>query len=113
MARKLRYLPDPTRPVETTVRCIQGRYLLRPSETLNRRLVGVVAKSLPTEPSASRCTVLHADAGVAKRLEYSEYSCGSAPWPRRAARHPARSGFCEEAPTPPRSTTSPYTPSTP
>ncbi len=43
MARKLRYLPDPTRPVEITVRCIQGRYLLRPSETLNRRLVGVVA----------------------------------------------------------------------
>ena len=28
MARKMRYVPDATRPIEITVRCIQGRYLL-------------------------------------------------------------------------------------
>ena len=43
MARKMRYVPDATRPIEITVRCIQGRYLLRPSPTLDRRVIGVVA----------------------------------------------------------------------
>ena len=43
MPRKLRFHPDPNLPVEITVRCIQGRFLLRPSPVLNRRIIGVLA----------------------------------------------------------------------
>ena len=43
MPRKLRFHPDPTLPVEITVRCTQGRFLLRPSPKLNRRIAGILA----------------------------------------------------------------------
>ncbi len=47
MARALRYIP-PNSLVEITARTIQARSLLRPSEELNRRFVGVVARAKRT-----------------------------------------------------------------
>ena len=45
MARPLRYLPPDCPLVEVTCRTIHGRMLLRPSEELNRRVVGVLART--------------------------------------------------------------------
>ncbi len=45
MARPLRYLPPDCPLVEVTCRTIHGRMLLRPSKELNRRVLGVLARS--------------------------------------------------------------------
>ena len=45
VARPLRYLPPDCPLVEVTCRTIHGRMLLRPSKELNRRVLGVLARS--------------------------------------------------------------------
>ena len=45
MARPLRYLPPDCPLVEVTCRTIHGRMLLRPSQELNRRVLGVLARA--------------------------------------------------------------------
>lgn len=44
MPRPLRYLPGPCL-VEVTCRTVHGRFLLRPSPKLNRRIVGILARA--------------------------------------------------------------------
>ena len=44
MARNPRYV-EPNSLVEITVRCVQGRYLLRPSDKLNETFVGVLGRA--------------------------------------------------------------------
>ncbi len=46
MGRPLQFVDEPKRIFEITVRCIQGRFLLRPSPECNRRMLGVIARSL-------------------------------------------------------------------
>ena len=45
MARLPRYVPEGSL-VEISCRCIQGRFLLRPSKRLNELLIGVLGKAL-------------------------------------------------------------------
>ena len=46
MARPLQYVPESMQVFEVTVRCIQGRFLMRPGVERNRRMLGVIARSL-------------------------------------------------------------------
>lgn len=46
MTRPLQYVMQPMQIFEITVRCIQGRCLLRPGAERNRRVIGVLARSL-------------------------------------------------------------------
>lgn len=46
MARPLRYQQHPWQPVELTLRCQHSRYLLRPGEEANTRVLGVFARAL-------------------------------------------------------------------
>jgi len=45
MGRRLRYIPPGGCVVEVTNRTIQGRYLLRPSQQLNERLIGILGRA--------------------------------------------------------------------
>jgi len=46
MPRYLRYQPEPHTLVFVTDRCFQGRFLLRPSPSINATIVGVLARAL-------------------------------------------------------------------
>lgn len=46
MARPLIYQPAPWMPVEITMRCMQGRLLLRPGSEANRRILGVLGRAM-------------------------------------------------------------------
>ena len=46
MARRLRTLPGPNSLVETTTRTLQGRFLLRPSDDVNKTIIGVIGRAL-------------------------------------------------------------------
>ena len=46
MPRYLRYQPEPHTLVFVTDRCFQGRFLLRPSPSVNATIVGVLARAL-------------------------------------------------------------------
>ena len=45
MSRPLRYQPDEWSTFFVTARCIHGRFLLRPSPTVNRLIIGVLARA--------------------------------------------------------------------
>jgi REP element-mobilizing transposase RayT len=45
MGRRIRFIPEGGALVEVTCRTIQGRFLLRPSEELNRIVTGVLARA--------------------------------------------------------------------
>ena len=45
MARRLRFIPDGGALVEVTCRTVQGRFLLRPSDRLNRIIAGILARA--------------------------------------------------------------------
>ena len=44
MARPLRYQPDEWSTFFVTARCIHGRFLVRPSPTVNRLIIGILAR---------------------------------------------------------------------
>lgn len=46
MARPLRYQQHPWQPFELTLRCQHSRFLLRPGEEANTRVLGVIARAL-------------------------------------------------------------------
>ncbi|MEZ4436689.1 MAG: hypothetical protein R3F65_30180 [bacterium] len=46
MARPLRFQEHPWQPVELTMRCRQSRFLLRPGEEANARVLGVIGRAL-------------------------------------------------------------------
>ena len=46
MARRLRHLPEPNSLVEITTRTFQGRFLLRPSEEVNKTILGTIGRAL-------------------------------------------------------------------
>lgn len=46
MPRPLMYQQRPWEPVLITMRCVQSRYLLRPSPACNRRLLGVLGRAM-------------------------------------------------------------------
>ncbi len=50
MGRPLRFLPRPYTTFEITCRCIQGRLLLRPSDSLNDLVLGVLGRALARYP---------------------------------------------------------------
>ena len=50
MARTLRYLPEPFTVFEITARCIQERFLLRPSPEANQLILGVLGRALSLFP---------------------------------------------------------------
>lgn len=45
MGRRLRYLPHPLTTFEITIRCVQGRLLLRPSKKLNEIVLGIIGRA--------------------------------------------------------------------
>ena len=45
MPRFLSYQSEPWQIFEVTTRCIQGRFLLRPGEEANRRMLGVIGRA--------------------------------------------------------------------
>lgn len=45
MAHTLCYVPSPGQTVLVSVRCFQARFLLRPSERVNKLILGVLAKA--------------------------------------------------------------------
>lgn len=45
MARKLRYVPEGGALVEVTCRCVGAQHLLRPDETVNELVIGVVGRA--------------------------------------------------------------------
>ena len=50
MGRTLRHLPDPGAVVEITCRTVQRRFLLKPCETLNDRILGVSGRAMTMHP---------------------------------------------------------------
>ena len=46
MARPLMFQAEPWLPVEITMRCMQGRLLLRPGSESNRRILGVLGRAM-------------------------------------------------------------------
>ncbi len=46
MARRLRFVTHEMQPFELTWRCAQGRFLMRPGEEANRRIIGVMGQAM-------------------------------------------------------------------
>ena len=51
MGRPLRFLPQPNTSFEVTIRCVQGRLLLRPCGELNDLVLGVLGRALSLYPA--------------------------------------------------------------